>query len=535
MKYLTSLVLLLCALPLAAQTLEYRVLIGGDDIGHMIVDTAGEQLSIDFDFKQNGRGPTIAETMTLDQRGYPIERNITGRTTFGSKVDESFRIEGNSALWQDATGTGVARVDKDPHFYVDQDGSVYGAALLTRALLAAADGRVTVYPAGQATIRTRSDLSFSGPAGDLNVTAYELLGLSLNPALILLDQDREFFATASGRFSIVRKGYESADQALRDLAVQLSTERFAEIQKKVAQTFDSPVRIRNVRVFEPSTLGLTSPKDVVIYGNRITSVQPARSPASASEVIVDGAGGTLVAGMYEMHGHLGQENALLNIAAGVTSVRDMGNENDVLDGLIGRINRGEIAGPRITRSCFIEGKSEFSAQTGELVDSLQAGLDMVRWCASRDFHQVKFYNSMKPEWADALVEEAHRLGLRVAGHVPAFARADDMIAAGFDEITHANQLLLGWVLNDGEDTRTLFRFTAMKRFPAISRDGEDVQFTLGQMVERNVAHDPTIAIHEHGLTAVNGEVAPLARDIIDHLPTYSARSSSVSVPNSAFL
>ncbi|MFK8031657.1 MAG: amidohydrolase family protein [Gammaproteobacteria bacterium] len=524
MKQFVSLILLLLTLPLVAETTTYRVLVGGDDVGHMIVEKENDQLTIDFDYKQNGRGPTIAEKITVDKRGYPVERTITGRTTFGNKVDESFRIEGRSALWQDATGPGKARIKGSSLFYVDQDGSPYSAAMLASALLAAPDGRVKVYPSGEASIRIRSTMSFEGADGKLDVTAYEILGLSLNPALIMLDQNGEFFATAGGRFSIVRKGYEATDEELRDFAVKLSTERFVEIQSKVAQKFDAPVRIRNVRVFDPETLKLTKRKDVVVYGNRIASVQSARSPASDGEVVVDGEGGTLVAGMYEMHGHLGQENALLNIAAGVTSVRDMGNENTVLEGLVGRINSGEIAGPRITRSCFIEGQSEYSAKTGETVATLQEGLDMVRWCGARDFHQVKFYNSMKPEWAETLVEEAHRLGMRVAGHVPAFSRADEMIEAGFDEITHVNQLMLGWVLNDGEDTRTLFRFTAMKRFPAISQDGEDVQFTLSQMVERNVAHDPTIAIHEAGLTAVNGEVSPLARDIIDHLPTNEQRS-----------
>jgi hypothetical protein len=228
--------------------------------------------------------------------------------------------------------------------------------------------------------------------------------------------------------------------------------------------------------------------------------------------------------MYEMHGHLGQDNALLNIAAGVTSVRDMGNENAVLESLISRIESGEIAGPRITRSCFIEGKSEFSAMTGETVASLEEALDMVRWCGARDFYQVKFYNSMRPEWAESLVSEAHRLGMRVAGHVPAFSTANAMIEAGFDEITHINQLMLGWVLKPGEDTRTLFRFTAMRRFPSLNLDGEDVQFTINRMLQNEVAHDPTIAIHEYGLTAVNGEVAPIAREIIQHLPTNSQRS-----------
>jgi imidazolonepropionase-like amidohydrolase len=225
-----------------------------------------------------------------------------------------------------------------------------------------------------------------------------------------------------------------------------------------------------------------------------------------------------------MHGHIGQGNALLNVAAGVTSVRDTGNENAVLEDLVNRINDGIIAGPRITRSCFIEGESEFSAATGETVATLDEALYMVRWCGVRDFHQVKLYNSMKPEWAETLVAEAHRLGMRVAGHVPAFSTANAMIEAGFDEITHANQLMLGWVLEDGEDTRTLFRFKAMKRFPSLDPGGEEVQYTISRMLQRNVAHDPTIAIHEHGLTAVNGEPAPMARAIIDHLPTNEQRS-----------
>jgi imidazolonepropionase-like amidohydrolase len=524
MKLSLILVLSLISLPIAAQTLNYRVLVGGTDTGHMIVDQDGETLTIDYDFKQNGRGPTIAEEITLDARGYPVTWSIAGKTTFGNSVDEFFRVEDGVASWQDTTGAGSAAVDGASLFYVDQNGSAYSAGLLAAALLNDDKQKIGVYPAGEASIQERATLSFDGADGLLEITAYEIVGLSLNPMLVLLDQDKQFFAVASPRFSIVREGYEGADEKLREYSEQLSTARFVEIQSKVAHNYAAPVRIQNVRIFDPEQLALTAPRDVVVYGNRIASVQTAMSPSSDGEVLIDGNGGTLVPGMYEMHGHLGQGNALLNIAAGVTSVRDMGNENAVLESLIGRIKSGEIAGPRITRSCFIEGKSEFSAATGETVATLEEGLDMVRWCGARGFHQVKLYNSMQPEWAETLVAEAHRLGMRVAGHVPAFSSANDMIEAGFDEITHANQLMLGWVLNDGEDTRTLFRFTAMKRFPALDLNGEDVQFTIRRMLQNEVAHDPTIAIHEYGLTAVDGETAPMAREIIDHLPTNVQRS-----------
>ncbi len=524
MKTCLSLILFLISLPLPAETTTYRVLVGGSDTGHMIVDQSGKQLTIDFDFKQNGRGPTITEEITLDERGYPINWTVIGKTTFGNSVDEYFRVEGGAAHWQDTTGVGEAQIDGGSLFYIDQNGSAYSRALLANALLADKDGQINVYPSGEARIHKRSTMSFDGPAGPLEVTAYEILGLALNPQLILLDQNDHFFAVASPRFSIVREGYESADESLRQYAEKLSTDRFVEIQSSVAHNYNAPVRIQNARIFDAEHLALTEPKDVVVYGNRIASVQAANSPSTQGEVVIDGAGGTLVPGMYEMHGHLGQDNALLNIAAGVTSVRDMGNENDVLQNLITRINSGEIAGPRITRSCFIEGESDFSAATGETVATLEEGLDMVRWCGARGFHQVKLYNSMRPEWADALAAEAHSLGMRVAGHVPAFSSANEMIEAGFDEITHANQLMLGWVLNDGEDTRTLFRFTAMKRFPSLDLGGEDVQFTIRRMLQNNVVHDPTIAIHEHGLTALNGEVAPMGRAILDHLPTNEQRS-----------
>jgi predicted amidohydrolase YtcJ len=64
--------------------------------------------------------------------------------------------------------------------------------------------------------------------------------------------------------------------------------------------------------------------------------------ATPGEVTIDGEGGTLVPGLYEMHAHTGQGGTLLNLAAGVTSsVRDMGNDNAVLDALIDRDRGGQ--------------------------------------------------------------------------------------------------------------------------------------------------------------------------------------------------
>jgi imidazolonepropionase-like amidohydrolase len=385
------------------------------------------------------------------------------------------------------------------------------------------NGYSYLLPGGTARIKARETATYDGVDGQVKVTTYEITGLSTNPNYVTLDEDLKLFSVASPRFAMIRAGYEAADEALRAEAERYSTQRFVEIQAQTARNYDGPVRIRNVRIFDPKTLALTEVKDVVINGERIASIEHVDSPLTDGETVIDGAGGTLVPGMYEMHGHIGQDNALMNIVAGITSVRDMGNENAVLDGLIKRIDDGVIAGPRISRSGFIEGKSEFSAATGEIAANEEEAIDLVRWYAARGYPQVKLYNSMNPDWADAVVGEAHKLGMRVAGHVPAFSTADAMIDAGFDEITHVNQLMLGWVLNEGEDTRTLFRFTAMQRFPSLDLDSQLVQSTLNKMVEKNVAHDPTIAIHELGLTAIDGQIPAGSVDIFDNLPINTQR------------
>ena len=264
---------------------------------------------------------------------------------------------------------------------------------------------------------------------------------------------------------------------------------------------------------------------MVVSGKAIAAVEPVDSPATPGEVTIDGGGGTLVAGMYEMHGHLGQEDALMNLLAGITTVRDMGNDNAVLGYLIDRIESGEIGGPHVIRSGFIEGKSPFSANNGIVVDSQQAAIDAVRWYGARGYWQIKIYNSMNPAWVPAMVEEAHRLGMRVAGHVPAFATADQMIEAGYDEMTHINQFVLGWVIGPREDTRTLFRLTALKRLPALDLNSAKVQHTIELMVEGHKAIDPTLGIHENLVLNRDGKVPPGAVDYLSHMPIGTRRDA----------
>lgn len=500
-----------------AQTARFTVIFGGKDIGHLVADTAGGKTTIDYNVKNNGRGPTIAETITSNADGLPTAWTITGATTFGSKVSESFKQAGGKAEWTDSTGKGSAKAAR-PGLYVSQSGSPWSDGIYAHALLKAPDMTLSALPGGTLRLEKGETFSVKGEGGPLEVTRYDLTGIDLTPRVLLLDAKGELFAEVDPSSVVVRKGYEGEQERLRKFAAGWSTARFVDMEKAVAHRYEGPVRIVNVRLFDPKTSTLTGPVSVVMRGKSIAAVEPLDSPATPGEVTIDGAGGTLVAGMYEMHAHIQQAGALLNLMAGITTVRDMGNDNAVLDGLIRSMEVGEIGGPHVVRSGFIEGKSPFSANNGILVDSQEKAVDAVRWYGARGYWQIKIYNSMNPAWVPAMVAEAHKLGMRVAGHVPAFSTADDMIVAGYDEMTHINQFMLGWVIQPGEDTRTLFRLTALKRLPALDLNAPKVQHTIQMMVDGHKAIDPTLGIHEQLTQNRDGQVPPGAVDYIDHMP-----------------
>ena len=508
---------------------NYSVIMGETKVGYLKAETSGDTINIDYDYKNNGRGPTMKETIVLNTEGYPISWSVTGNTTFGNAVDEKFSLEGNEASWTDATGSGNASVEA-AQLYVNQFGSPYSAVLAARLLIKAPENTLPVLPAGNLTLTKMEDLTVQNLSGEgeMALTTYAISGAEMNPSYFIMDDSNRFFAYISPRYIVVREGYEAEEKDLRELAENYSAERYEKLQKEYANNYDKKVRIKNVKVFDPESLSLTEPVSVVVEGEKITAIEAADATGEG-EVVIEGNGGTLVPGLYEMHAHTGDNGALLNILAGVTSFRDMGNNNEVLSKLVEKIESGVLAGPRVTRMGFIEGKSEYNANNGILVASEEEALAAVDKYDSLGFYGVKLYNSMNGDWAPAIVKKAHDQGLFVAGHVPAFSNANAMLRAGFDEMTHINQTMLGWVLEPEEDTRTLLRLTAMKRFPELDLNSDKVQETLDLFVANETAMDPTLSIHERLMLSRNGEVTPGALDYVENMPPNEQRSLKVAL------
>lgn len=516
---LAALAALLLQTPALAAVERYTVMTSSRPIGTLVADTGpgsgGDTVTIAYEFKNNGRGPTIAETVRVNAAGLPVAWEVTGATTFGSKVDERFSLTGTTARWTDATGPGTAEVTA-PTLYVAQGASPWALSLYARAL-AKAGGKLPALPGGELRLDEVAKIALEGASGTVPVTAHTVTGIGMEPDTLFLDGQQRMVAFATPEFIVVREGLEAHEERLRGLVADWNTKRLARLQTELAKRPAGDLRIANVRIFDPERMALTGPSSVLVRGNRIVAVEGA-GVRKTGETVVEGGGGTLLAGLHEMHAHIGQSEALMNLLAGITTVRDMGNDDPVLDRLVMRIEAGELAGPRVVRSGFIEGKSRTNAQATVVVDNEADAVKAVRDAAAKGVFQIKIYNSINPAWVPAMVKEAHALGLRVAGHIPAFTTTDAMLEAGYDEITHSNQLMLNWVLKEGDDTRTLLRITALKRFDGYDLNSPAAQKTIGLMRSTGAAHDPTLVIMELATKGRKGRFPTGAEFWAPHMP-----------------
>ncbi len=499
-----------------AEPQRYSVLSSGEKVGWLIVDREAGAVSIDYHVDNNGRGPKHRETLRLDAQGYPQSWTIDGTSTFGGPVEERFSQDGAMARW---TSQADARevVATSPALYIANDDSPWSLALYANLLKDAPGQSLDVLPGGRLSLSEARRLTF-GPQ-HLPVVIYRLTGLSLAPSYVMLDEAGRFVAQVGGGSVVVAEGLEGEEAALHRLSAELETARITDAQARLAHRFDAPVRIRNVRIFDPRSGALSEPSTVTVFRDRIAVIEPAASaPVDPSTYEIDGQGGTLIPGLHDMHSHSSMDGGLFYLAAGVTSTRDMGNDNGFLLDLIARIDAGVLPGPRISRNGLLEGRSPYSARNGIVADTLEEALEGVRWYADHGYRQLKIYNSLHPEWVAPAAAEAHRLGLGVTGHVPAFVSPDQAIEAGYDDIAHVNQLMLGWLLEPGEDSRTTLRLTAMPRAASLDLDSAPVQHTLDLMKQNDVALDTTLVALEVLMLSRAGEVPPTAEAFVDHMP-----------------
>lgn len=274
---------------------------------------------------------------------------------------------------------------------------------------------------------------------------------------------------------------------------------------------------------------------MLLRGERILRVAPGADIDAPAAEILDARGRFLMPGLWDNHQHFDGVDGLLDIANGVTSARDLANDNDEFLRRVARFDAGTEIGPRVEKAGMIDGSGKYAGPTPMHVDTAEQALRAVDWYADRGYVQIKTYMSLKPELVPLIADRAHARGLRLSGHVPAFMSAEQFIEAGADEIQHFNYVILNLLWPEVKET-TL----QSERFGKVAERARDfdpaqprVRAFIDFLKRRHVVLDPTLGLFEMRLTGDPRKPVPGLETVAPRFPPTvrrGARSASYAVP-----
>ena len=519
--------LLLAPGPLLAQratsdTLSYTVLLASRPAGvHRAWTSADGTRNFTLEYNDRGRGPSLRQQVELSPEGFPLRLTITGHDYLKSPVDERYTLHRDGSAWRaawknQAESTSV-RVDRSAYYLPLNDAS---SGLLEALLLASPDSTLTVLPHAKLRVERVRDLNVAAEGRSARLTLFATHGIGFTPATWWADERGRFFAAGSSWTMTIRQGWEPAVAALLRAQASYDSARAITAARTLTRRPSGPVVFRNATLFDPES-GRTRPRTtIVVRGNRIAAVGAEGTvPIPDGAEVIDVAGRTVMPGMWDMHVHMTEDEGLLHLAAGVTTVRDMANDMDETLARRRRIAEGTLLGPRMHLAGFLDGPGPFAGPTKALVSTADSARAWVNRYADAGHVQVKIYSSIDPALVPVIVSAAHARGMRVSGHVPQGMTAEEFVRAGADELQHVNFLFLNFWRDSVKDTRTPERFTApAARAALLPLDDERVRRFVRLLKERGTVIDPTLVAFEGMLTARPGTLDPTFASVADRMP-----------------
>lgn len=258
------------------------------------------------------------------------------------------------------------------------------------------------------------------------------------------------FASSAGRAVLGRPVLAAAVLLLASATAPAQKAKDLSPAVKAVVTVDAPLfALTHVRVIDGTGAPAREDQTVVVSDGRILEIGAASStPVPEGAEVLEMRDRTLLPGIVGMHDHLfypagaGHYNSLLvsaprlYLACGVTTIRTTGGMETFAElNLRDAILRGRTPGPRIhVTSPYLEGPGAFTIQMRELKDAEDARA-MVRFWDAQGVDDFKVYMNITPGLLRAVIDEVHKLGKKVTGHlgVVGFTEAAEM---GIDDLEH---------------------------------------------------------------------------------------------------
>ena len=271
------------------------------------------------------------------------------------------------------------------------------------------------------------------------------------------------------------------------------------------------VVLTHVRIIDGTGAAARDDQTIVIADGKIQSIgnsAPSNLPANAQTL--DLRGYTILPGLVGMHNHMffpmggsppmysnmGNSFPRLYLALGVTTIRTTGSVAPFTDLEIKRmIDAGRMIGPKMhVTAPYLEGRGSFTPVMHELTGPEDARR-MVNFWADQGATSFKAYMNITREELRAAVEEAHKRGLKVTGHLCSigFREAAEI---GIDNLEHGLLVDSEFVSNKQADQCPGVAVNASLR--QLDLNSQPVRDTISTLVAKNVAITSTLPVFEAG-------------------------------------
>ena len=489
---------------------------------------------VEYSYNDRGRGDHITTTWKLDAAGVPTEYEGHGNDYMKALIEERFEVKDGKARWKNRSEQGEQAITGEA-FYIPANAPSEFSGVLARALLKAPDHKLSLLPAGEASIQESGKVSVDGASGKVELIQYRITGLGFTPQTIWLDDDGNTAASISGWFSVIPAQYEPAIPQLQAAQQAADNAWSGRLAHQLARVPKGDLVIRNARLFDPRDLSVKPGMSVLVRGDRVVRVAlDADMKPSADAEIIDAHARFLMPGLWDNHQHFSDVEGALDLANGVTSSRDMANDTDNFLKRVARFDDGTELGPRVLKAGIIDGTGEFAGPTKMRVDTAEQAIQDVDWYADHGYAQIKIYSSVKPELVPIIADRAHARGLRVSGHVPAFMSARQFVEGGADEIQHINFIELNFLFPEIKETRNRDRFIKVAEHAReFTPDKPQVREFIAFLKQHHTVLDPTMGAFEGLFCGDPTVVTPGLEQIAPRFPPQVRRlllSGALEVP-----
>ncbi|HYN15449.1 MAG TPA: amidohydrolase family protein [Terriglobales bacterium] len=279
---------------------------------------------------------------------------------------------------------------------------------------------------------------------------------------------------------------------------------------KAFVTADAPVvALTHARVIDGTGAAPKDDQTIVITNGHIQSVGDAAKVAVPSDAkVLDLHGYTVIPGLVGMHDHLfypagggwftemGFSFPRLYLAGGVTTIRTTGSLETYTDLEIKKqIDSGKAPGPKIgVTGPYLEGEGSFAVQMHALTGPEDARKTVAFW-AEQGATSYKAYMFITRAELGAAIEEAHRRGIKVTGHLCSVTFRE-AAALGIDDLEHGLLVDTAFVPDKKPDACPPTGPAVMQLAQKIEINGPEVQQTIRELVAHHVAVTSTLPVFE---------------------------------------